>query len=132
MNLEAISEDILEWYLNLVYFSQGCNGVQSAAQTYFGKDVSELTLAESAAIVGITNLPTKYDPYINRENNKARQEVILKEMHRQGLISEEELNKAIKEKLVFGGMQGSSTQPKAQRNTRATSLTRSSKMSLPT
>lgn len=94
-------EDILEWYLNLVYFSQGCNGVQSAAQTYFGKDVSELTLAESAAIVGITNLPTKYDPYINRENNKARQEVIIKEMHRQGLISEEELNKAIKEKLVF-------------------------------
>ncbi|MGI6577673.1 MAG: PBP1A family penicillin-binding protein [Eubacteriales bacterium] len=94
-------EDILEWYLNLVYFSQGCNGVQSAAQTYFGKDVSELTLAESASIVGITNLPTKYDPYINRDNNKARQEVILREMHRQGIISEEEMNKAIKEKLVF-------------------------------
>jgi|LSQX01.1.fsa_nt_gb penicillin-binding protein 1A len=98
---EYSKEDILEWYLNLVYFSQGCYGVQSAARTYFGKDVSELTLAESASIVGITNLPTKYDPYLNRENNKKRQEVILKRMYEEELISEAEMKRAMDEKLVF-------------------------------
>ena len=51
-------KEIMEWYLNAVYFGEGCYGVQAAAQTYFGKDVSELTLAECAAIVGITNKPT--------------------------------------------------------------------------
>jgi len=94
-------EDILEWYLNLVYFSQGAHGVQAAAQVYFDKDVSDLSLAEAAAIVGITNLPTYYDPYINRDNNKKRQELILSEMCRQGYISEKERDAAIAEKLVF-------------------------------
>jgi penicillin-binding protein 1A len=94
-------DDILVQYLNLVYFGQGCYGVQSAAKTYFGKDVSELTLAESAAIVGITNLPTYYDPYINRDNNKKRQEYILNEMFDQGYISASERDAAIDQKLVF-------------------------------
>jgi penicillin-binding protein 1A len=94
-------EDILEWYLNLVYFSQGAYGIKAASKVYFDKDVSELTLAEAAAIIGITNLPTTYDPYINRENNKKRQELILHEMCRQGYISEKERDAAIAEKLVF-------------------------------
>ncbi len=98
---EHSKEDILELYLNLVYFSQGCYGVQAAAQTYFDKDVSELSLAEAAAIVGITNLPTKYDPYLNRENNKDRQEIILKKMCQLGMISEEERDSAIAQELVF-------------------------------
>ena len=74
----------MEWYLNAVYFGEGCFGVQTAAQTYFGKDVSELSLAECASIVGITNLPTYYDPFYNRQNNKDRQETILREMYEQG------------------------------------------------
>ena len=49
-------EEILEWYLNAVYFGEGCYGVQTAAQTYFGKDAKDLTIAEAASIVGITNL----------------------------------------------------------------------------
>ena len=73
-------QEIMEWYLNAVYFGEGCFGVQTAAQTYFGKDVSELSLAECASIVGITNLPTYYDPFYNRQNNKERQETILREM----------------------------------------------------
>ena len=48
----------MEWYLNAVYFGEGCYGVQTAAQTYFGKDAKDLTIAEAASIVGITNLPT--------------------------------------------------------------------------
>ena len=67
-------EQILELYLNTIYLSQGCNGVGAAADMYFDKEVSELSLAESAAIVGITQYPTKYDPFLNPENNKTKQE----------------------------------------------------------
>ena len=55
-------EDILEAYLNYIYLGQGCNGVYTASYTYFGKHVSELSLAECASLIGITNNPSKYDP----------------------------------------------------------------------
>ena len=63
-------EEIIEWYLNAVYFGEGCNGIYTAAQTYFGKEPSELSLAECASIVGIVNLPTYYSPFYSVENNK--------------------------------------------------------------
>ena len=94
-------DEIMEWYLNAVYFGEGCYGVQTAARTYFGKDVSELSLAEAAAIVGITNLPTKYDPFYNEENNKERQETILREMYEQEFIDYETYKAAVAEELVF-------------------------------
>lgn len=56
-------EDILTWYLNKIYLGSNCDGVQTAARTYFGKDVSELTLAECASLAGITNNPSLYGPY---------------------------------------------------------------------
>ncbi len=92
---------ILEWYMNVVYFGEGCWGVQTAAQTYFGKDVSELTLAEGACIVGITNLPTFYDPFYNEQNNKNRQETILHEMYEQGFIDYDRYKEAVAEELHF-------------------------------
>lgn len=94
-------KEIIEWYLNAVYFGEGCYGVQTAAQTYFGKDVSDLSLAECAAIVGITNKPTYYDPFYSVENNKERQETILREMYDQGYISYTEYRSAVDEELVF-------------------------------
>ena len=94
-------QEIMEWYLNAVYFGEGCFGVQTAAQTYFGKDVSELSLAECASIVGITNLPTYYDPFYNRQNNKERQETILREMYEQGYIDYTQYRQAVDEELVF-------------------------------
>ena len=94
-------DDILEWYLNVVYFGEGCYGVQTAAQTYFGKDVNELSIAEAAAIVGITNLPTYYDPFYSVENNKERQETVLLCMRDQGYITDEEYETALAEELVF-------------------------------
>ena len=94
-------QEIMEWYLNAVYFGEGCYGVQAAAQTYFGKDVSELSLAEAAAIVGITNKPTYYDPFYNEENNKQRQEIILREMYEQGYIDYQTYKDAVAEELVF-------------------------------
>lgn len=94
-------QEIMEWYLNAVYFGQGCWGVQTAAQTYFGKDAKDLTLAECASIVGITNKPTYYDPFYNEQNNKERQETILREMYEQGYIDYQQYKDAVAEELVF-------------------------------
>lgn len=103
VNLEKqISKDkILELYLNSIYLSQGCNGVQSASQKFFGKPVSELDLAECASIAGITQYPTLYDPLVNPEKNKEKQEIVLKKMLELGSISEDEYNAAVAEELVF-------------------------------
>ena len=95
-------EEILELYLNLVYFGHGCYGIGAAADYYFGKEVSRLTLAESAAIIGITNNPSQYSPYANRKANKDRQEDILFRMRELGYIStEQEFRKAVAEPLNF-------------------------------
>lgn len=92
---------ILELYLNSIYLSQGCNGVQTASRTFFGKDVSELNLAESASIAGITQYPTLYDPFIHPDKNKEKQEVVLKKMLELEKISKEEYDEAVNYKLVF-------------------------------
>ena len=95
-------EDILELYLNLVYFGHGCYGVGAASYYYFGKDVSELSLAQSAALIGITNNPSQYSPYANREANKKRQEDILYRMDQlKYFASDEEYRSYIDEELVF-------------------------------
>lgn len=99
-------EEILEWYLNAIYFGEGHYGVGAAANLYFGKDVSDLSLAECAAIIGITNNPSLYSPYSERVedpvgNNKERQEIILREMYEQNMISHAEYEAAVAEKLVF-------------------------------
>ena len=90
-----------ERYRNDDYLGEGCWVVQTAAQTYFGKDVSELSLAECAAIVGITNKPTQYDPFYDREANKQRQETILHEMYEQNFIDYEQYRAAVEEPLNF-------------------------------
>lgn len=92
---------ILEFYLNIVYFGNGCDGVQSAALTYYDKDVSELSLAEAASIVGITQSPSKFDPFVNPEENKTKQEVVLSKMLELGYISQAEHDAAVAEKLNF-------------------------------
>lgn len=94
-------ERIIEWYLNRVYFGNMRYGIGAAANYYFGKEVAELSLAECASIVGITNNPSMYDPYQNRAANKRRQELILDEMHKRGYISESERDRAKRERLVF-------------------------------
>ena len=94
-------EDILEWYLNIIGLGENCSGVQSASRVYFGKDVQELSLAECAALIGITNNPSIYDPYINPEKNKERQEIILREMLDQNYISQQQYDEAVAQPLVF-------------------------------
>ncbi len=94
--------EIMEWYLNTIYLGQGCYGVESAAQVYFAKDSSmELTAAEAASIIAITNNPSLYDPYINPEGNRNRQVIILNEMCAQGYLTEQELEEALAQEMVF-------------------------------
>ncbi len=94
-------EQILEFYLNTIYLANNCNGVQSAANKYFGKDVSELSLAQCASIAGITQYPSRYDPLQNPENNIEKQRLVLSKMLELGKISQQEYDDAIAEELVF-------------------------------
>ncbi|MBR4308374.1 MAG: transglycosylase domain-containing protein [Oscillospiraceae bacterium] len=95
-------EEILEWYLNTIYLGEGCYGVQSAAKVYFAKDLSELTAAECACLIGITNNPSMYDPYIAPQSNLKRQQIILAEMNKRGYFeSEEAYEEAKNQELVF-------------------------------
>lgn len=94
-------EEIIELYLNVIFFGHGCYGIGAASRYYFGKEVSELTLAEAACIVGITNNPSMYSPFIDRENNKKRQELILGKMLELEYISQAEYTAAVNQELVF-------------------------------
>jgi penicillin-binding protein, 1A family len=92
-------DEILEKYLNEIYFGSGSYGVKSAAYQFFRKDVKDLNIAEAALLAGIPNRPTKYDPTKNLENALERQQIILKEMYNDGKITEEEYEKAKKHKF---------------------------------
>ncbi|MBQ9460054.1 MAG: transglycosylase domain-containing protein [Oscillospiraceae bacterium] len=98
--------EILETYFNLVYFGHNAYGIEAAAETYFGKNVSDLTVAEGAAIVGITQNPWQYDPLRSdwsREQNRDRQLTVLYKMNELGYLSDSEYKKVKDEKLVFVG-----------------------------
>ncbi len=103
VNLEKKLEkdEILELYLNTIYLSQGCNGVQTASHKFFGKPVAELNLAECASIAGITQFPSLYDPLTNPEKNKEKQEVVLKKMLELEFIKQEEYDEAVAYELNF-------------------------------
>ncbi len=81
-------EEIITWYLNTIYLGEGAYGVKSAAHVYFGKELEELTTKECACIIGITNNPSRYDPYIYPENNEYRTQTILQQMFEQGYIAD--------------------------------------------
>jgi penicillin-binding protein 1A len=97
-------QQILEAYLNTIYLGGphiNAYGVQAAALSYFGKDVSQLDLAESAMIAGITNNPSLYSPDSSKEGALCRQHLVLSEMLKQGYITKDEYDNAISEKLVY-------------------------------
>jgi penicillin-binding protein 1A len=86
--------EILELYLNQVYFGSGAYGVEAASQVFFGKSVRELTLAECALIAGMPKSPTRYSPLINQPLALKRRAVVLQQMARNGLITAEQLKTA--------------------------------------
>ncbi len=94
---EEAKNYILELYLNTIALGHGYSGVKTAAEGYFGKEPSELTLAECACLAGITNNPSIYSPRTQPENNRRRQTIILNYMLTQGRITQEEYDQAINE-----------------------------------
>ncbi|MBQ7122856.1 MAG: penicillin-binding protein [Clostridia bacterium] len=103
LNLEEHydKDTIIEAYLNTLYLGNGCYGVKTASEEYFGKDVSELNAAECAVIASITQAPTKWNPLINPENNRKRQLDCLEKMKLDGHLTEEEYNEAVNFELIF-------------------------------
>lgn len=93
-------EDILEYYLNNIYFSNGYYGIQAASQGYFGKDADELTLSQIAFLCAIPNGPSLYDPYDHPENTIKRRNRILEEMLEDEKITQEQHDAAVAEEIT--------------------------------
>ena len=96
---EHSKHEILEQYLNTVYFGANAYGAEAAARTYFDKHASDLTLADSAMLAGIVNLPGAYDPFSDPESAKARRNVVLDQMLIYGHITKKEHDKAVAQDL---------------------------------
>ncbi len=94
-------DQILEMYLNEVYFGNLAYGAEAAARTYFGKPARDLDLAESALLAGMIQSPYAYDPYVNPDAARARQKIVLDLMLKHGLISASEAQLAANEELHF-------------------------------
>ena len=97
----AEKETILGAYLHIINLGQGCFGVDAAAETYFQKEVKELTLPECATLAAITNNPTRYDPLTHPEQSRARRDLVLTLMAEQNYITEEERDEAIATPLTL-------------------------------
>lgn len=92
-------KDIMEFYLNNIYFANGYYGIQSASFGYFGKEVSSLSLSQIAFLLSIPNSPNRYDPYENMEGILGRRDRILLQMKQDGKIRDEAYEEAINEKI---------------------------------
>jgi penicillin-binding protein 1A len=93
--------EILELYLNQVYFGSGAYGIQAAAKTYYNKDISKLDLAESAMIAGLLPAPSEYSPLVNPKFAKERQILVLKRMNDLQMITYKAMKNSINQKLIY-------------------------------
>jgi 1A family penicillin-binding protein len=95
-------DDILEMYLNTVYFGEGAFGIEDAAHTYFNKDANNLTLGESALLAGILPAPSAYSPLTgNRDEAFRRQKIVLSQMQQQGYITKDQMLEAQNQQITF-------------------------------
>lgn len=122
LNLERnySKDDIIEAYMNTVYLSNGCYGVKTAAERYFGKDISELNIAECACLASITQYPNLYDPLQNPDANRTRAVYCMDQMLDQGFITQEEYDDAIAYEMVYtnsANYQGSTVEEEEEEET---------------
>ncbi|RIW27843.1 penicillin-binding protein [Bacillus salacetis] len=103
LEMNYTKEEILEGYLNTIYYGHGAYGVQAASQFYFGKDAAELTTGESAMLAGIPKGPSLYSPLDSYQAAKDRQEIILNAMKKEKMISEKDAAKGKAESLNIVG-----------------------------
>lgn len=101
LELHYSKDDILNLYLNQIYFGHGVYGIEAAAQYFFNKSAADLSLAESTLLVGIPKGPTYYSPFNDMKNAKDRQHLILQAMVNEGFISEADKETAYAELLTF-------------------------------
>lgn len=97
-------EEILEMYLNRIYFGNGAYGVEAAAQVYFNKTVNDLTIAEAAMLAGITRSPNFYNPFSNLEEAERRMRLVLSSMKRLQFISSAGYNEAVNKKINYADL----------------------------
>ncbi len=96
-------DEIMEKYLNQIYFGEGAWGIQRAANIYFSKDVSQLTLSESAMLAGLIKAPSILSPFKNMDKAVERRDIVLSLMKKEGYISESEVEKAKNQLIVLKG-----------------------------
>ena len=108
---EFSKEQILEFYINKVYMNYGNYGMGTAADYYYGKDLKDLDLAQTALLAGMPNAPVTYDPYIYPEKAKYRRDIVLKAMLRNDKISKAQYKQAVNEPITQG------LQPKKSKST---------------
>ena len=99
---KATKQEILTYYINKVYMSNGNYGMQTAAQNYYGKDLKDLSLPQLALLAGMPQAPNQYDPYSHPEAALDRRNLVLSEMKSQGYISAEQYEKAINTPITDG------------------------------
>lgn len=99
---KATKQEILTYYVNKVYMSNGNYGMQTAAQTYYGKDLKELSLAQLALLAGMPQAPNQYDPYSHPEEALERRNLVLSEMKGQKYITAEQYESAINTPITDG------------------------------
>ncbi|HGJ2717645.1 TPA: penicillin-binding protein PBP1A [Streptococcus pneumoniae] len=99
---KATKQEILTYYINKVYMSNGNYGMQTAAQNYYGKDLNNLSLPQLALLAGMPQAPNQYDPYSHPEAAQDRRNLVLSEMKNQGYISTEQYEKAVNTPITDG------------------------------
>ena len=116
VNLEKkySKNEILEFYINNIYFANGFYGIQAASQGYFGKTVSELSLSETAFLCGIPNSPSDYNPLKRFENSVKRRDSVLLQMKENGLITKDQYDEAVSEEIVLSDKQSFEKQDYAE------------------
>ena len=98
----ATKQEILTYYINKVYMSNGNYGMQTAAQNYYGKDLKDLSIPQLALLAGMPQAPNQYDPYSHPEEAQQRRNLVLSEMQRQGYLSSEQYETAINTPITDG------------------------------
>lgn len=94
-------QEILEFYLNNVYFANGYYGIESASEAYFNKQAKELSISQIAFLCAIPNSPNRYDPYKHKDATMERRDRILKNMYEDGYISQSQYEKSVDEKITI-------------------------------
>ncbi len=107
---EYTKDEIMEMYLNYIYFGNGAYGIEAAAQSYFDKQASELTISEGAMLAGIIKAPGDYAPHLDLERSLSRRNIVINQMYKFGFITDAEQQKALSDTPVLAVSRPSNTE----------------------